>query len=245
MNRMCLSALLILLCSGCVQPITEATQQQLDVAMSNQLNDINMVLKSHCDAISELSKTQYIDLDKSISGVKRDLSRLNKNLEKPPIVCADVPQSQLGNKMTIGEVEKVFIKEVGKSLEARVDTGAGYSSLSATNIEIFERNGKEWVRFDVPPINKGDKPITSEARRIRYVSIKAATNSEEEKDRRPVIRAQIRLGNFVTEGEFNLTDRSHLEYPVLLGRRFFKDIAVVDVSHRFIHPLPKTDDTTK
>ncbi|MEE3208742.1 MAG: RimK/LysX family protein, partial [Pseudomonadota bacterium] len=39
--------------------------------------------------------------------------------------------------------------------------------------------------------------------------------------------------------EFTLADRSRMSYPVLLGRSFLKDVAVVDVGQEFIHPRSK------
>ncbi|WP_264769115.1 RimK/LysX family protein [Klebsiella pneumoniae] len=40
--------------------------------------------------------------------------------------------------------------------------------------------------------------------------------------------AWIQIGDLKEQTEFTLTDRTHLTYPLLLGRSFFKDVAVVD-----------------
>ena len=42
------------------------------------------------------------------------------------------------------------------------------------------------------------------------------------------------VGDLKEQTEFTLADRTHLTYPLLLGRSFFKDIAVVDVSRTYI-----------
>ncbi|WP_228012673.1 RimK/LysX family protein, partial [Vibrio sp. OPT18] len=34
--------------------------------------------------------------------------------------------------------------------------------------------------------------------------------------------------------EFTLADRTHLSFPLLLGRSFFRDVAVVDVSQKYV-----------
>jgi hypothetical protein len=41
------------------------------------------------------------------------------------------------------------------------------------------------------------------------------------------------------EAEFNLVDRSKFNYPVLLGRSFLKDVALVDANATFLF---KADD---
>lgn len=44
------------------------------------------------------------------------------------------------------------------------------------------------------------------------------------------------------KAEFTLKDRSDMTFPVLLGREFLKDIAVVDVAREYIQPKPKLKD---
>lgn len=73
---------------------------------------------------------------------------------------------------------------------------------------------------------------TYESKVVRFVRIKQEGDVD---DRRPVIHAHLKIGKYSAETDLNLTDRSHLDYPLLLGRKFIKDIAVVDVSQQFIH----------
>jgi hypothetical protein len=51
--------------------------------------------------------------------------------------------------------------------------------------------------------------------------------------------AWIQIGDLKEKTEFTLADRTHLTYPLLLGRSFFKDVAVVDVSRKFVQPKHK------
>ena len=46
-----------------------------------------------------------------------------------------------------GRNEYVRLPELGKTLRAKLDTGALNASLSAKDIERFERDGEDWVRF--------------------------------------------------------------------------------------------------
>jgi hypothetical protein len=41
---------------------------------------------------------------------------------------------------------------------------------------------------------------------------------------------QVTIGTIKQRIEVNITDRTNYEFPMLIGRNFLKDIAVVDVS---------------
>ncbi len=57
-------------------------------------------------------------------------------------------------------------------------------------------------------------------------------------DRRYVVEMPITIGDVTEETEFTLRDRQHLIYPVLLGRSYLRDTALVDVSRRYVQPKP-------
>lgn len=138
-----------------------------------------------------------------------------------------------GDKLVIGAVEKVLITPPGEILSARIDTGAVTSSLDASNVELFERNGDDWVRFII--INpKTNKEYTMERRIVRKVKIIQAVTDDVE--RRPVVELEVTIGNTTQRAEFTLSDRKHMEYPVLIGRNILMDIMVVDVSKSHIVP---------
>ena len=137
----------------------------------------------------------------------------------------------------MGATEWVFLSPPGRYLSARVDTGAETSSISARNIVRFERDGKRWVSFDLDTGN-ADNDIHLEVPLERNVLIRQA--SFDDVDRRPVVVFDVKLGdNLHQPTEFTLADRSRMSYPVLLGRSFLKDVAVVDVGQEFIHPRSK------
>ncbi|WP_144207327.1 ATP-dependent zinc protease family protein [Shewanella donghaensis] len=160
-------------------------------------------------------------------------------LSEPP-QCAD---SSITDKIVLGAVESVAVDELKASFATRIDTGAESSSLDARNIVLFERNGVQWVRFDVMTNGEGQPGNTYEHKVERFVRIKQDADMPD--DRRPVIHAHLTIGQYAAETDLNLTDRSHLDYPLLLGRKFMKDIAVVDVGQNYIHGKNQKQVTTK
>ncbi|HBC34135.1 MAG TPA: hypothetical protein DC045_07425, partial [Marinobacter adhaerens] len=75
---------------------------------------------------------------------------------------ADANNSQQRPPETLGYVEWVVMKDTNLRLKARLDTGAKTSSLHAVNIEGFERDGEEWVSFQIPLGDHEDQPTEGE-----------------------------------------------------------------------------------
>ncbi len=224
--------------TGCAATSNQAPQpvpvdaQTLNASLAQQQNELVQLIKQNQDqqntAIASL--TQQVEvLQTSVNNPKTQPAP-QKTIVEVPVECDPSP---IGDKFILGAVENVFVDEVKTSFETRIDTGAESSSLDAHNIILFERDGKQWVRFDVFTEGK-DKPAqTFESKIERFVRIKQDANDDS--DRRPVIHAHLQIGKYKAETDLNLTDRSHLDYQLLLGRKFMQDIAVVDVAQSFIN----------
>lgn len=137
------------------------------------------------------------------------------------------------DKQVIGSTEDIYISPPGIVLPARIDTGATTSSLNGRNIERFERNGERWVRFIIVNPNDGSE-IPLERKVVRHVHIIQAIQDEAE--RRPVVELGVTVGKTTQTAQFTLSDRRHLEFPILIGRNILMDIMVVDVSQSNIAP---------
>ena len=135
------------------------------------------------------------------------------------------------DKILVGELERIWVDPPGMAIVARIDTGAQSSSLTAENLVEFERDGDNWVRFDV--VVK-EQSTTLEREVVRYVRV--YQQADPEGSRRPVVSMRLRLGNIQDSFEFTLADRSHLDYQSILGRNFLTDIALVDVGRQFVQP---------
>ena len=138
------------------------------------------------------------------------------------------------SKLTIGRREQVWLEDIQLALPARVDTGAETASLDARNIVLFERNGRRWVRFEILHPDTGEV-LSLERKLTRIASISQSNTSEPV--RRPVIKLSISIGEIKQSAEFTLSDRSHLDYQMLVGRNILKDVMVVDVSKINTVPL--------
>lgn len=134
-------------------------------------------------------------------------------------------------KMILGGEEYVYVKEANATIAARIDTGASQSSISASNVTEFERNGKKWLRFDVI---HNDRTIEVEAPFVKQTKLRQS--SIEGYSYRPIVRLNVKIGDYSTAAEFNLIDRTQMQYALLIGRTLLTDIAVVDVSRKDVQP---------
>ncbi|MCE0495395.1 ATP-dependent zinc protease family protein [Vibrio salinus] len=137
---------------------------------------------------------------------------------------------EVQGRLILGQKEWVSFLDLEQSYRARVDTGAATSSLNAAEQKIFIHNGKKWVRFRVRDKDRLSEELSLPVK--RWVRIKQVSN--ERGSRRPVIEARIRIGDRVAETEFTLADRSHLSFPILIGRSYIRNYALVDVSRSYI-----------
>lgn len=136
-------------------------------------------------------------------------------------------------KIIMGWLESIFIKPWNRRLTAKLDTGAKTSSLHADRIEHFSRSGEDWVRFSLADLeDQKQPPIVVEKPLLRTAYIKSHDNLSSSK--RDVVLMSICKNGKEYEAEFNLVDRSNFNYPVLLGRSFLKDVALVDPSQTFL-----------
>ncbi|MDY0211711.1 MAG: ATP-dependent zinc protease [Desulfuromonadaceae bacterium] len=262
---------LLMLSSGCRSHFVVATQadgERFDTLMEReerQLNQLQQLTSQIEDMHSVLLEGQNINVlnlqervetqEKELRALQRALDELRQNKEPAlvqfndarsrvvvshpkPASTNDTTARPVG-KQVIGAVEKVYISPPGIILPARIDTGAATSSIDARKIETFERNGDPWVRFFIQNPENGEK-TELERKVVRKVRI-IQSISEEEKDRRPVVELLVTLGNTMRTAEFTLTDRSHMEFPVLIGRNILMDSMTVDISKKYIStPIPSS-----
>jgi len=182
-------------------------------------------------------------LEAELKQAKADNEQLSTKLKEldakdSETVKVDKNQATYDDKTVLGQVEWTYIKKAEQNFQTRVDTGASTSSLNAVDIEEFERDSKKWVRFNITHKEGGAEKVI-EAPIVRTAKI-LQSNSQDESSERPVIELKVSIAGIDTTSEFTLTDRTSLDYPVLLGRTFIKDVVLVDVSQEFIHPKYKS-----
>ncbi len=115
----------------------------------------------------------------------------------------------------IGWREIVSLPELGVfDMRAKIDTGARTSALHAEDQEVFQRDGKSWVRFCVPA-SRHHKDFRVEVPVLDERNIKNTSGIPE---RRLVIRTVLHLGVHRWHVDVSLADRTNMGFDMILGR---------------------------
>lgn len=132
-----------------------------------------------------------------------------------------------------GWVERATIEPWGVAVKAKLDSGALTSSLDARDIETFEREDEEWVRFRLKLEDSASGEAFSEQLELplyRDLRVRGAGG----RDERPVVLMKVCLDDTIYEEQFSLRDREEMHYPLLLGRRTISHLGLLDVRETFL-----------
>ena len=120
--------------------------------------------------------------------------------------------------------------------QVKVDTGARTSSLHATHIRHFTKDGAEWVRFRVHTGKRGARVHTAvEAPLLDCRNIRSSNGAVEE---RIVIATRISTMGLTWDAEVTLAKRGSMAFPMLLGRACLRERFLVDSGRSYIKPRP-------
>lgn len=239
--------------AGCAvtQPESNEPPPLSEISFNTRILELETSLAQQCGDAStfyEQQRNQQQALTADVREVgsllrtlRQDVANLEARDKEPVIIREECEVNDVQDSKTLlGRSEWVGLPSIGTYLKARVDSGANTSSLSASDITRFERDGENWVRFKLA-LNDDDVVVDRvrnewiEAPILRRVRIVQASGE----DSRPVISLLMTLGPIRENVEFTLNDRTHLDYPVLLGRRFMMDIATIDVAQTYLHERPE------
>jgi len=128
-------------------------------------------------------------------------------------------------KQVVGLVETIRVLPGDLIVDAKLDTGADNSSIHASDIVEFLRDGEPWVRFRV--VNREGQTQVLERELVRVARIKAEKG---QRQKRPVVMLSLCLGKTQREVQVTLVDRSRFRYRMILGRSFLRDLFLIDPS---------------
>jgi len=177
-------------------PGFEALQKVVDFSIAEKILDMCLT-ETTAESDTQQNNDEIKNGENEVEAVSAEEETDNEK---------EINDEQIDNEI-IGTVSDVVIKNFNddKPIEARVDTGATHSSLNGQNIEVSDNIvkftfGKYRYKFYL----------------ARTSSIKTSDNGTEE---RPVIKVDVVInGNEVKNVEFNINEREHMKYDVILGR---------------------------
>ena len=143
---------------------------------------------------------------------------------KTPSLSARTAKRVIGPTAIVKETQSNF------AFPARVDTGATTSSLHVEDCKIedeaaeMSENLGKMIRFRIK-----NQQGESEWLQRKIVQVSVVKTSERE-ERRYKVPVTLNVLNIKKRVLVSLNDRSHMAYPMLLGRNFLQGDFVVDVA---------------
>lgn len=139
----------------------------------------------------------------------------------------------MAKKTVIGWAEWCALPDLGlPAVKAKIDTGAKTSALHAYDIKKFTRDGKDYVRFKIHPVQGDNKlAVSCEAPLIERRSV---TSSNGEREKRYVIRTRIVLNDVTVRAELTLTSRHKMAFRMLLGREAMRSKFLISPSRSYL-----------
>ena len=129
-------------------------------------------------------------------------------------------------KLVVGWREWLSLPALGvPAIKAKIDTGARSSALHTHDYELFERDGRQMVRFHLHPLRRSDREYSCEA---EVADLREVRDSGGHSEQRPFIATTARLGTFEWTIHLSLTNRESMKFRMLLGRQALAGCFVVD-----------------
>ncbi|EKD58305.1 MAG: Glutathione synthase/Ribosomal protein S6 modification enzyme (Glutaminyl transferase) [uncultured bacterium] len=144
---------------------------------------------------------------------------------------------EISGRKVIGTVEKV--KLIGRNnksieLEAKIDTGAGFTSIDTDLAEQlgFEDTVREYQKIestysDIKHLSKKER--WDIYKHIPHLESTVIVNSASGSTYRPTIKITVVMDGVVISTKVTLINRAHLKYPIIIGKRNLKKF-LIDVS---------------
>lgn len=139
----------------------------------------------------------------------------------------------MSEKFIVGSEEWCQFPELGiPAIKARVDSGAKTSSMHAFNIIQMKRNGKNWVSFEVHPIQNNRRIIKRCERPV--IDKRLVKSSSGESEKRFVVLTPMTLNGETWDVEVTLTNRDSMGFRMLLGREAMQKKILVDPDRKCV-----------
>lgn len=113
----------------------------------------------------------------------------------------------------------------------KVDTGAYSSSLHAENIRVTTDSEGDLLHYDIIPDTGTLETVSGgvESLQTRDFFTRLVKSSNGQEERRYSIRTKITIQGITFPAVITLSDRSHMSWPLLIGRRLLRSRFIVNV----------------
>ena len=121
-------------------------------------------------------------------------------------------------------------------VKAKLDTGARSSAIHAFDIDVFERDGGDWVRYSIHPWQRSaDEAVACESQVIGQRSIRSSSGHS---DVRYVVAMDVFLAGRSVIAEVTRRRRDEMGFRMLVGREALRQRFLVDPGRSYLGGRP-------
>ncbi|MGH7884177.1 MAG: ATP-dependent zinc protease family protein [Thermodesulfobacteriota bacterium] len=132
-------------------------------------------------------------------------------------------------KLVIGRKDKVDFPKLNLfDIDAKIDTGAYTTSIHCNNVKTKKVHAREYVIFEL--LDSSHSDYNNMKIKLPIHKIKNVKNSFGHSEKRFIVKTEIIVFGEKIEIEMSLSDRTKMQYPVLIGRKLLDKKFIVDVS---------------
>ena len=150
-----------------------------------------------------------------------------------------VPETEPDAPRTIvGWREWVALPQAGVDwVKAKVDTGARSSSIHAFDLEAYDVDGQEWVRFSIHPWQRSDEDVAELS--LPVLDRREVRSSNGQVEQRYAVAMEVTLAARTITTVMTLSNRDEMGFRMLIGREALERGFLVDSSRSYVGGKPR------
>ena len=143
-----------------------------------------------------------------------------------------------GDAVVLGWREWVGLPQAGLAwVKAKIDTGARSSAIHAFDLEAYERDGTERVRFSIHPWQRSDEDHVELD--LPVLDRREVRSSNGQAEQRYAVALDVTLAGRTITTVMTLSNRDEMGFRMLIGREALEQGFLVDSSQSYAGGRPR------
>ena len=141
-------------------------------------------------------------------------------------------------RTVVGWREWVALPQAGVDwVKAKIDTGARSSSIHAFDLEAYDVDGQEWVRFSIHPWQKSDEDHVELS--LPVLDRREVRSSNGQTEQRYAVSLDVTLAGRTITTVMTLSNRDEMGFRMLIGREALERGFLVDSATSYAGGRPR------
>jgi hypothetical protein len=156
-----------------------------------------------------------------------------------PIPPAQAPDAgPVEGPVVVGWREWVALPQAGVDwVKAKIDTGARSSSIHAFDLEAYDVDGQEWVRFSIHPWQRSDEDVAELS--LPVLDRRDVRSSNGQTEQRYAVALDVTLAGRTITTVMTLSNRDEMGFRMLIGREALERGFLVDSARSYAGGRPR------